>query len=539
MDPDFEHRWRQARTLENAGDAGKAKDIYEALIREDPGRLYVRLRLCAIEQAAGRYRAARGHAVRCADDVRAGRWKDLAAVTRLLLAFDEWALVRDLIEAADWTSPEVIRDSAVLSQHLWLVGDVAGALRMAEGVLPRAPQSLPLRYSRANALRYLGRMQEATEEYERCLALDPVDAYTHWSLAYHQKSAVPGSRVERIRRALARSTPGSVEQAFLHYALFKEFDDAGDAAQAWHHLDSGSSIKRAQLRYDPAMEAEGFQALHAAFPEGTGPAHAPAADAGHTPVFIVGMPRSGTTLLERILGGHSRVSSAGELNDFQRALNQEADCFLGHFTTPAAVERLRGIDQAAVGRAYLDSTRHWAGGRSHVVDKNPANFIHAGFIARALPGARILCLRRNPMDACFSNLKNLFANDAYGYSYALAELADYYVRFDRLSRHWAKVLAGQYLEVDYEALVGAPAVEAQRVMAFCGLAYEPDAVDITRNTSPVTTASSSQVRQPINARGIGAWRRYEAWLEPLRARLAGSPAWPGQHDPEEARVSVH
>ena len=519
MDPDFEHRWRQARALENSGEAGKAKEIYEGLIREDPGRLYVRMRLCAIEQAAGRYRAAHGQAVRCADDVRSGRWKDLAAVTRLLLAFDEWGLVRELIGAADWKHPDVVRDSAVLSQHLWLVGDVDAALRLVDAVLPHARQSVPLRYSRANALRYLGRMAEATDEYEECLRLNPLDPYAHWSLAFHEKSRPPGDRVGRIERAMRSYRPDGIEQPYLHYALFKEFDDAGDAERAWQHLATGSAIKRRQLRYDPAAEEAGFEALRAAIPAGFAVNRQAQGREGHVPVFIVGMPRSGTTLLERILGGHSQVAAAGELNDFQRALNWEADCFLGHFSTRAAVERLRGADHDAVGRDYMARTRHWAQGSSHVVDKNPANFIHAGFIASALPQARIVCLRRNPMDACFSNLKNLFSNEAYGYSYSLEELADYYIRFDRLSRHWRDALGGRYLEVGYEELVDAPLATAQRVMAFCGLAFERQAIDITRNHSPVTTASSSQVRQPIHAGGVGAWRRYETWLEPLRGRL--------------------
>jgi len=154
-----------------------------------------------------------------------------------------------------------------------------------------------------------------------------------------------------------------------------------------------------------------------------------------------------------------------------------------------------------------------------MVDKNPANFINAGFIARALPRARILCLRRGAMDACLSNLKVLFTNDAFGYSYQLDELADYFIRFDRLSRHWQEVLGDQYLEVDYEQLVADPLAMTEKVMRFCGLPFEPDSIDITRNDAPVTTASSSQVRQPINTRGIGAWRKYATQLAPLQQRL--------------------
>ena len=230
--------------------------------------------------------------------------------------------------------------------------------------------------------------------------------------------------------------------------------------------------------------------------------------------------------LNAVLGGHSEVAAAGELNDFNTALSLETNQFLPPYAHPIALGKLEGLDHANVGRTYLERTRPWSQGRRFMIDKNPANFINAGFIAQALPQARILCLRRAPMDACFSNLKVLFTNDSFGYSYDLDELADYFVRFDRLSRHWKDVLGGQYLEVAYEDLVQEPLAMTEKIMEFCGLPFEPASVDITRNEAPVTTASSSQVRQPINASGIGAWRKYARQLEPLRARLDATPGLP-------------
>lgn len=519
MDPDLEHRWRQARTLERSGRVGEAKALYEALIGEDPDRLYVRIRLSAIEQDAGRYRVARGHALQCARVVAAGRWKDLASVSRLLLTYDEWSLVGDLILSADWQAREVMQEAAVLSQHLWLIGEVEHALRMVEHALPLAPDSVPLRYSRASILRYLGRSKEAIEELEGCLARSPTDPYAHWSLANHCKSDPPGARAGRVLDATRAFKPEGIEQPYLHYALFKEFDDAGEVEQAWSHLVKGANIRRSQVRYDGAQEAQGFDAIRTLFDETVDASEVQVPVDGHVPIFIVGMPRTGTTLLERILGGHSDVAAGGELNEFQRCLNWHADCFMGHYPTASSVGRMAGLDYASVGREYLVRTKHWSRGRRVMVDKNPANFVHAGAIARAVPGARILCLRRDPMDACFSSLKSLFSNHAYGYSYSLPELTDYYLRFDSLCRHWRDTLGDSYMEVSYEGLVADPHGAAERVMAFCGLSFQPDALDITRNEAPVTTASSSQVRQPINAAAVGAWRRYEAWLSPLRDRL--------------------
>lgn len=518
MQENFELLWRRARALENDGKVAAAKEIYQGLIEEDPERLYVRIRLSAIEQGEGNYRGARGHAIRCAESVRTSRWKDMAAVTRLLMTFDERVLARELIMGADWSHPDIVRGSAVLSQHLWLIGEVADAVRLMDVAMAQARPSAVLAYSRANALRYLGDMDTATAEYERCLALDPNDAHAHWSLASHQKASPPGARIPRIEAARAAHAIGSSEQAFLHYALFKEHEDAGDTVQAWQHLMAGAALKRRRLRYAPELEAEGFEVLEA-MPRGFIGQRGDVVPEGVVPIFVLGMPRTGTTLLERILGGHSEVMPAGELDDFNSALAWESNQFLAPFAHPAMLEKLRHVDHAKVGEAYAARTRTWARGRRFMVDKNPANFINAGFIAKALPHARILCLRRRAMDACLSNLKVLFTNDAFGYSYDLDELADYYIRFDRLSRHWAEVLDGQYMEVDYEQLVEAPAVMTERVMRFCGLEFEPASVDITRNQAPVTTASSTQVREPINRRGIGAWRRYADQLEPLRRKL--------------------
>lgn len=522
MQPGFEQQWRAARTHENNGDHQAAWDIYQSLIKSDPDRLYVRLRLSALEQTFGHYRESRAHASLAAATVRKGRWADLAPVARRLLSFGEDDRVHDLIAAADWNSPDVIRASAALSQYLWLTGHVEEALRLIDIARVRAPSSHVLSYSRANALRYLGRMPEASEEYERCIALKPDYAVAHWSLAYHVRSDPPGARIGRIRRAQAALAPDAPDQPYLHYALFREYDDAGDTAAAWQSLQAGAQCKRRQTPYSSGREQQGFDALHRLFADGVRPAEPLASDASHTPIFIVGMPRTGTTLLERIVGSHGPVLAAGELNDFDHVMALEADRFPETAISAPMVEALAGADLARAGANYLRRTRRKAAGHAFMIDKNPRNFVNAGFIGGALPHARILCLRRAPMDACFSNLKELFSNDAYGYSYALDELAAHYRRFNALCELWQQAMPDRFMTVEYESLVSDPQAEAARIMAFCGIAFDASCVDITRNTAPVATASSSQVRQPINTRGIGAWRRYAAQLQPLRDRLAGS-----------------
>jgi hypothetical protein len=515
MESGFEHQWRLARTHEIEHRPLEAKAIYEKLLEEDARRLYVALRLSAIEQALDHYLAARKHVLHSAELVRNSRWNDLAIVTHRLLAFDEQRLVRDLILGVDWTHRDVIRNSAVLSQHLWLTGNVREALDLIRAVEPRVRPSAQLSYSKANALRYLGRLDEAEAEYERCIRLAPGFADAHWSLSSHRKARPPGSRVPRILDAQQQYPPGAPEQPFFFYALFREYEDAGDAMRAWSSLQAGARLKRESLLFDPVVETEVFRALEALVTRqfvGT------AASSGEcVPIFILGMPRTGTTLVERILGGHSMVSAGGELNDFDTALCIATDQF--RRAMPEDIERIAAADFHDVGRIYQARTAFRANGKRFLTDKNPANFVHAGFIAKALPNAKIICLRRDPMDACFSNFKELFVSEAYGYSYDLCELAEYYKRFDRLCSHWRSTLADRFMEVEYEKLVRDPEPVVAQMLGFCGLPFESGCLDITRNDAPVSTASSTQVREPINSRAIGAWRKYENFLGPLRDGL--------------------
>lgn len=512
---------QRARVFESKGDLASARAVYHAILNAEDGQLFVRMRLSALEQITGHYRASLGHALKAADSVRANRdWKQLSAVARRLLSFDEHAAVHNLIMNADWTDPDILANSAILSQQLWLTDHFTEALRLIEVASARVQPSHVLSYSRANALRYCGRLDEATAEYERCIELAPDYAYAHWSLAYHEPASAPGARIDRIKRAQARTAGPGIEQAYLSYALFKEFDEAGDTGSAWTALQAGARIKRQSIGYDSAREQEGYCAMRQLVTQDFVKSQsAEALPDQRVPVFIVGLPRSGTTVLERILGNHSLVTSAGELNDFTSALCWHADKFPGNAMDPASIERVRNIDFSQAGKTYLARTQYKAPGGAYLIDKNPMNFFNAGYICKALPMARIVCVNRAPMDSCFSNLKELFSGEAYGYSYDLDELADHYLRFSALGEHWRKVLPGRIHFVDYEDLVADPSDTSKRVMDFCGLPFEPDCIDITKNRAPVSTASSSQVRQPINAKGINAWSRYSAQLEPLRARI--------------------
>ncbi|MEO6104315.1 MAG: sulfotransferase, partial [Pseudoxanthomonas sp.] len=243
---------------------------------------------------------------------------------------------------------------------------------------------------------------------------------------------------------------------------------------------------------------------------------------GPQPIFIVGMPRSGTTLLERILGRHSQVTPAGELADFSHQWRWVADQHGHRLLDEGLLAAADATDFVEVGRRYLQQTQWRAAGKAWFVDKLPPNFMLAGFIGKALPQARILHMRREPMDLCFSNWRALFG-DSFGYSYDLATLAAHHRQYARLMAHWHAVMPGAIHDVDYVRLASDTETEARALLDFCGLPFEAGCLDDAGNDAPVATLSSAQVREPMRAR-VSEWRRYESQLEALRAQLQADSA---------------
>lgn len=464
------------------------------------------------EQFADRYLAAKEHVQRAADAIRGGHGTRVVGyVTARLLEFAEEGAVASTILSLDWSDPDVIRQSPVLAQHLWLAGRYEDTLRF----LDRVPAHHLLSFTRANVLRYLGDMPGAEREYEACLALSPDFADAHWALATHARARPPLARIARIRAALENVPDDGIEQAHLFYALFREYDAADDTVEAWSALSQGAAIMRKRLVFDSQQETARMETLMR-IPVST---QQSATDVLPVPIFIVGMPRTGTTLLDRILGNHSLVASLGERNDFPAAVSEAS----GRFFRSALQGNHRGLlpqlDFSRAGSAYLQRLQTIAPQERYVIDKNPQNLFNLPIILQALPNARVLCLRRESLDACFSNLKELFHGDAYPYSYALEDLAEHCLRVRRWMEHWGSVAPQSVRIVDYEDIVKDPESAIAAVLDFVGLPMQAGLDDITRNSAPVSTASSSQVRESIHDRGIGAWKRYEQHLQPLRARL--------------------
>ena len=514
--------WRQAQQLEAAGAWDQVRPHYASILATEPDHVPARLRMSRLEQRDGHYRHAREHALLAAGSVRSGAGvRHAAYVSARLLEFAEEAEAAALVLALDWSDAEVIRQSPVLAQHLWLAGRYADALRLVDAMARHAPDHPLLLLTRANVLRFMGRMDEAEQQYEACLARSPDLADAHWALATHSRARPAMSRVDRLLQSLQRQQADPIARAHLLYALFREYDAAGDIGNAWDALSRGAALMRDGVPYDGQREAACMEAMMR-LPAGSEARRTPQQEEdaeGAQPVFIVGMPRTGTTLLDRILGNHADVHSLGERNDLSAAISEAGDRFFRSALEADVVALLQTADAGEIGRRYLQRVAGDSPSAQRLIDKNPLNLFSIPVILQALPHARIICLRRDPMDACFSNLKELFQGGAYSYSYALEDLAGHCLRAHRWMAHWQAAAPASVRVVDYERLVEDPEGVSAGLLDFLGLAPQPGLHEITRNQAPVSTASSSQVREDVHRRAVGAWRRYEAQLQPLRESL--------------------
>lgn len=448
------------------------------------------------------------------------RWPHALALARLLGHWHEVPALRALAQAMQSLQAEAPVEGLVELAGLLGREDLhEEAMHWAGEVLARQPDNTWALYMRGTTHMFLGQMDAARADFERALALDPGYAHAHWRLAELRAGDRAGApkRVQRMREQRERVAPGSEQDIYFSYALFDELHDLGEHQAAWEALARGAAAKRATLRYDAAADsallAEIARACDAGFVSGAGYA---GREDEPTPIFIVGMFRSGTTLLERLLGGHPDIADAGESGAFFARLRLAAD--LDAPLSPTFLQRARQADAAALGADFIASQAWRAGGKAFWTEKLPANGLLAGFIARALPNARFVHMRRPAMDVCFSNLRMLFGS-AGSYSYDQAEVANYHLSYAKLCDHWRAVLGERWLDVDHAELVADPEVQMRRVLAHCGLDFDPAVLSLDARGGAVSTASAAQVRGEIRKDAAPAWWPYRAQLKPMADTL--------------------
>lgn len=512
--------WQRAQEQALGGQPEAARATLETLLAMHPRHGAARMLLAGVILASGRLRPA-VEQLRIAAGLIGN---DPSLVVQVAQALSRLGDTNGARACLRHPAAAMTRHGPILTAlgHIYQgLGVNAEALQLMDRARATGYDNADFRYFRALQLQFNGRLAEAEAEMESCLKLGPTFGRASLSLARIRKQTPDSNHVAFIRARLATVPPGSEDHAAFEFALYKELDDLGETDEAWAALQRANAVMASRLPYDPAAEEALFDATIRRFDGDFMSMPAAPQPPGPVPIFIVGMPRSGTTLLERILGNHSQVTSAGELTDMPRQLRWVADRQGHPLLDSALLEDMPRIDFAALGRRYLEQSQWRAGGRPYYVDKLPPNFMLIGCIRRALPGAKILHMSRDPMDVCFSNYRAMFG-DSYAYSYDLDRLAHHHRQYARLMRHWHEVAPGFVLDLPYAGLVQDTRAACERLLEFCGLPFEPGCLDHTLNPTSVSTLSSAQVRQPIHARGLGEWRRYENQLEPLRAKLASN-----------------
>jgi tetratricopeptide (TPR) repeat protein len=410
--------------------------------------------------------------------------------------------------------PELLDGLGTLLTHCQ---EPARALPFFAQAVHAAPNHPGFRYNLAMAQRMVGDIEAAEANLDAVIAARPDDGEAH-NARSGLRTQTPEhnhiSELEAVHERLSRQRAG-IPVAF---ALAKELEDLREYSRSFAHLRSACARHRAALRYDVGQDIAVLDALRICHTDARFSV-LPAGFETDECIFIVGLPRSGTTLVERILGCHSHVYAAGELDAFPwvaiAGVTQRTSRSVSKLEF---VERALDLDFEQLGRAYVDATRPRTGQTPKFTDKLPLNYLYAGLMHAALPRARFVALRRHPMDSCYAMYKTLFSA-AYPFTYDLMELARYYVAWDRLMRHWRELIGSAWLEVSYEELIADQGCVSRRIIAHCGLDWEERCLRFHCSPAAVTTASAVQVRQPLYADSVGRWRAYARELEPLARHL--------------------
>ncbi len=401
------------------------------------------------------------------------------------------------------------------------VGGYHEAIELYRDVLARQANQPKIWMSFAHVLKTVGEQEEAIAAYRKAIELSPSLGEVWWSLANLKTVKFGDPDVAAMEAALDDAALNADDELHLNFALGKAWEDRRDAGKSWHHYEEGNRIRAEQVRYDPErigrvidrsialMTAEFFEERAG---QGCG---AP------DPIFILGMPRAGSTLLEQILASHSQIEGTMELPDIH-AIARRID---GHHARnepgnyPEALSSIDAETLCQLGQEYLDRTRiQRSQGKPYFIDKMPNNWAYAGFIRLVLPNAKIIDARRHPLDCCFSNFKQHYAR-GQNFSYDLTHIGRYYADYVRYMAHMDCVQPGKIYRVIHDRLVEDPEAEIRSLLDYCGVAWEDACLNFHENKRAVRTASSEQVRQPLSRSGFDQWKPFEDWLEPLKTAL--------------------
>jgi tetratricopeptide (TPR) repeat protein len=498
------------------GDLAAAEGMLAARLAEHPTDVAALRMMAEVATRLGRDAEAETLLARCLDRLPGFTLArhNYAVVLFRQNRFEAAMAELDILLAKDPRNPNY---RSLLAACQAMLADYDRSAETYARLLAEFPQQAKVWLSYGHALKTKGDPAGAVAAYREAAALSPDLGEAYWSLANMKGDVLTSADIAAIQERLGREGLAAEDRFHMHYALGHAFERAGDYAAAWRHFAEGARLRRGELAYDRDRTTQTLADLRALMDERFFAERAGAGWPDASPIFIVGLPRSGSTLLEQILASHSAVEGTMELPEMAniaRDLRGE-----GAEGLPAALTGLSGADFAALGARYIERTRIYRKTNKPIfIDKMPNNFVYTGLIHLILPNARIIDARRQPMAACFSAFKQHFAK-GQPFSYDLEDLAQYYKDYVALMAHFDAVLPGRVHRVAYEALVADLEGQTRAVLAHCGLDFEAACLRFHENPRPVRTASSEQVRRPIYREGLDQWRHYEPWLGPLARAL--------------------
>jgi len=510
----FQDAIRKAVEFERAGDPDKAEKIYRKILTQDPDNVDVLRLLAAVAVTHRHFRDAEIFLRRALDNAPdfARAWADLVIVQMELDKSDEAINSAERLVRLDRGNPESF---LLLGNACGTAGRHEEALANYQQVLDAVPDHAGALSGMGHMLKTVGQQEAAIKAYRRCIRENPNFAEPYWSLANFKTFRFEDDEVTAMKKLLEKEGLADESQVQLCNALGFELDGREDFDQAFSYFERGNAVRRRAEYYDPVDTEDTHDRTIQVFSREFLHKKAERGHSDAAAIFIVGLPRSGSTLIEQILASHPEVEGTHELSDLGRTIRtipRQQSKKKSRY--PEVVSDLDDESFATLGEYYIERTRKYRGGRAHFTDKNPNNYTNIGLLHLILPNAKIINAKRHPLDSCFGSYKQLFAK-GQPFSYDLVELGDYFVQYQRLMDHWHTVLPGKVLDVQYEDVVENLEVQVRRILQYCDLSWDDRCLRFHETGRAIKTASSEQVRQAIYQSSVNTWRNYESHLDPL------------------------
>lgn len=442
----------------------------------------------------------------------AGAWADLAETYTESEKFGE---ALDAVQRVIKLQPNMPFGHMIRGSILGKKDDHEGAINAFKEALEIEPEHIGSNMGLGNTLKTIGRYDEAVKSYKKCIEAQPLFSEAYWSLANLKTYSFDDDEIKNMEKHVQSQDLTPASKAFFHIAIANAKEKQMKYGEAWYHFHTGNELRRTSEIYDSVTTQVTHDALIETFDEEFVNSTKGSGCQSDAPIFILGLPRSGSTLIEQILASHSRVEGTRELPDISLLGRRLTKSKPPGIKYPDAVKHMTDEEKIEYGESYLETSKRYRTDKPRFIDKMPNNFAHIGFIKTILPNAKIINAKRHPLDSCVSSFKQLFYK-GQSWSYDLFEIGEYYLEYERMMDHWHSLYPGEIYDIQYENIVNNQEDESRALIQYCGLDWEDSCLRFYENKRSVNTASSEQVRQPIYKGAMYAWKNYESEIGALK-----------------------